>query len=92
MPIIGVRELRERTAEVLRQVREEKAEYVITQHGQPVAVLLPIDTEAVEKKTVEAAKESAVDPWELYQQIADEIRRTWPAGLSTQEVIDDIRR
>jgi prevent-host-death family protein len=36
MPLIRVRELRERTSEVLRQVREEQTEYVITYQGRPL--------------------------------------------------------
>ena len=32
MPLIGARELRENTAEVLRRVREEGAEYIVTVH------------------------------------------------------------
>ena len=54
MPLIGVRELREHTAEVLRRVREEKAEYVITYQGHPIALLLPVNTEAIEAATLEA--------------------------------------
>jgi prevent-host-death family protein len=38
MALIGIRELRERASEVIRRVREEKAEYIITYQGQPVAV------------------------------------------------------
>ena len=40
---IGVRELKNRATEIVRQVRENQAEYVITYYGRPVAVLLPID-------------------------------------------------
>ena len=48
MALIGVRELRENTTEVLRRVREEQAEYIITLHGRPTALLLPIDAAAAE--------------------------------------------
>ncbi len=41
MPIIGVRELRERTSEILRAIREEQAEFVVAHQGKPVAILLP---------------------------------------------------
>lgn len=47
MAWVGVRELREKTGEVLRRVREEKAEYIITCRGRLAALLLPIDAEAV---------------------------------------------
>ena len=43
MPRVGVRELKNQTSEILRAVREERAEYIITYQGRPMAVLLPID-------------------------------------------------
>ena len=92
MPTIGVRELREQTSEVLRQVREARAEYIITYQGKPIALLLPVQTEAVEKAMVEAGRKSATDAWETYLRIAEQVRRDWPAGKSTQEIIDEIRR
>ena len=38
MPLIGVRQLRQQTSEVLRKVREERAEYIITYQGRPTAI------------------------------------------------------
>jgi prevent-host-death family protein len=43
MPQVGVRELKNQTSKILKAVREEKAEYIITYQGRPMAVLLPID-------------------------------------------------
>lgn len=48
MPEIGIRQLKNETSEILRAVREEKAEYVITYRGQPVAVLRPVEPAAAE--------------------------------------------
>ena len=42
MSLIGVRELREQTSEVIRRVRPNRAEYVVTYQGRPVAVILPL--------------------------------------------------
>lgn len=92
MPLIGVRQLRERTAEVLCKVREEGAEYVITHQGRPIAVLLPIDDKATEEAIIQASKQSATDRWEAYTRLADEISQAWPSGLRTQDLIDEIRR
>jgi prevent-host-death family protein len=90
MGSIGVRELREKTAEVLRQVREEGAEYVITYQGRPIAVLLPVNTEAVEAAMLDASKQSA-KAWDNFFRIAEEIRKIWPADVKTQDLIDEIR-
>jgi len=92
MPTIGVRQLREQTSEVLRQVREAQAEYIITYQGKPVALLLPVQTDIVEKAMVEAGRRSVADGWETYARIAEELRRDWPADKSTQELMDEIRR
>ena len=92
MPTIGVRELREQTSEVLRQVREAQAEYIITYQGKPVALLLPVQSDVVEKAMVEAGRRSVADVWETYSRIAEELRRDWPADKSTQELMDEIRR
>lgn len=92
MPIIGVRELREHTADVLRQVREEKAEYVITYQGKPVAFLSPLDENAVETAIMEVSRQSLETGWDAYLRFVEETRRTWPANQSTQELLDEIRR
>ena len=92
MSLIGVRELREQTSEVIRRVREERAEYVVTYRGRPVAAILPLDTEQAEAEMVRAAKDSVVGTWERYERLAEEIRGAWPADVSTQDVIDAVRR
>ena len=92
MSLIGVRELRQQTSEVIRRVREEGAEYVVTYQGRPVAIILPLDTERAEAEMVQAGKRAIPSNWEQYEQIAQEIRDAWPADLTTQDLIDDIRR
>ena len=92
MSLIGVRELRQQASEVIRKVREEGAEYVITYQGRPVAVLLPLDAEQAEQGVVEASKKAVLDNWQRYELLAEELRRTSPADASTQELIDAVRR
>lgn len=92
MSLIGVRELRERTSEVIRRVREDHAEYVVTYQGRPVAVILPLDTERAEQEMVQAGRKAVLSSGEQYDQIAQEIRDAWPADASTQDLIDAIRR
>lgn len=43
MPTIGIRELKAQASDVVRQVKEQHAEYVVTVRGEPAALLLPID-------------------------------------------------
>lgn len=91
MALIGVRELREQAAEVIRKVREERTEYVITYQGRPVAVLLPINESVVEETILESSKETAGDPWKAFLKLRDELRDQWPENIKTQDLLDDIR-
>lgn len=92
MTMIGVRELRQQTSELLRKLKGEKAEYIITYQGQPVALLLPLDTEAVEQAIVQVGKRGAAQSWNIYAQVAERVRLSWSAGTDTQALLDEIRR
>lgn len=48
MPKVGVRELKNRTSEIVRAVRERGAQYIVTHQGRPVGVLLPVDETSLE--------------------------------------------
>ena len=61
MPQVGVRELRDRASEILRQVREGKNKYIITYHGHPVALLVPVDQEALEQHLHMEAQQAVGD-------------------------------
>ena len=49
MQQVGIRELRDRVSEILRTVREQQTEYVITHHGRPTALLVPINQVALQE-------------------------------------------
>jgi prevent-host-death family protein len=46
---VGVRELKNNTSRVIRSVREEMAEYVVTLHGEPVAILRPLTDQELDQ-------------------------------------------
>ncbi len=92
MPVIGVRELREHTADVLRQVREHQAEYIITHQGKPIAFIAPVDEQAVEAAMVQAGRSTVDNGWDAYMRLVEELRSAWPAELSTDTLLDEIRR
>ena len=92
MALIGVRELREKTTEVLRRVRDEKAEYIITHRGRPAALLLPINADPVEEAMVQAGKAGVANGWQTYANLAKELRASWPEEQSSQDVLNQIRR
>jgi prevent-host-death family protein len=92
MSLIGVRELREQASKVIRQVRKEGAEYVVTYQGRPVAIILPLDTARAEAEMVRVSKKAILGNWETYERLAEELRRVWPSDISTQDLLDAIRR
>jgi prevent-host-death family protein len=92
MTIIGARDLRQKTSEVLRRIREEQAEYIITYQGKPVAILLPLDIEAVEQAILDVGKQGAACGWDAYAQVAAIVRERWPKSIPTEAVLDEIRR
>ena len=81
-----------KTAEILRRIREERAEYIVTHQGKPVAMLLPVAEEALEKAMLQAGRQGLSGSWETYARLADELRSQWPAALKTQEALDALRR
>jgi len=43
MAEVGVRELKTRSSEIIRDVREQRTRYVITHRGRPVGLLIPLE-------------------------------------------------
>lgn len=54
---IGIRELRNRASEILRGVEELKSHVVVTRHGRPSALILPIDSVEAEDYVLSHAPE-----------------------------------
>ena len=94
MARVGVRELKNRTTEIIRDVRKNQAEYVVTYHGKPVAVLLPIDEAWLESETRRAAEEVAPgdEVWAELQAIRQEIGQRWQSEKTAAELISEQRR
>lgn len=84
MEEIGIRELKARTSEVVRSVKERRARYVITQRGVPVAVIIPIEALQPEK--------SADEVWERLMQIGEELSKNWQSEKSAVEILSEMRR
>lgn len=86
MTQIGVRELKQKTSEVLRRVREEHATYDVTYRGRVVARLVPV----VEKKRMTEEEEDRF--WEEVDELAKEVSKYWPDGVSAVDAVREQRR
>jgi prevent-host-death family protein len=85
MRSVGVRELRERTSEIIRLVRDEGQEVEITYYGRVVARLVPAGP-----KPAEEVDRSSV--WTDLDQLAAEIGARWPEGITAAETVAEGRR
>lgn len=90
MPDVGVRELKTRASEIIREVRERRARYVITYRGRPVGVLLPLD-EAAQVEAVAGTKPGTI-VWEELERLGEEIGRGWQSPKTSTELLSEMRR
>ncbi len=90
MPDVGVRELKTRASEIVRDVRERRARYVITYRGQPVGLLMPL--EEARPTDLSPAGEPATAAWEELTRLGEEIGRGWRSPLTSTELLSEMRR
>ncbi len=81
---IGIRELKSRASEVVRAVKEERARYVVTQRGKPVAVIVPMDAVLPEK--------NEEDGWENLLAIRAKLGKEKGNKKSSLEILSEMRR
>ena len=85
MRSVGIRELKERTSQILRRVREQGQEYQITYHGRVIAHLVPASAPRSTQ-----ANPSAV--WTDLDRLAAEIGDHWPSGITAVQAVREERR
>ena len=85
---IGVRELKNNASKIVRAVREEGAEYVVTVHGEPVAVLRPL----AEEKTRKYSKDEVDRFMAELGELAERVSKAWKSPLSAVEAVQEQRR
>ncbi len=82
---IGVRELKQRAAQILREVQEKQEEYIITYRGQAIARLVPVEGEEHKRIGVQ-------EVWIEMERLAEEISAQWPPDVSAVEAVKEVRR
>ena len=94
MPQVGVRELKNEASEIIRTVREDRAEYIVTLRGRPVAVIVPVKEDLREfddQRIIDASRPDA-DYWARLDALAAEIDAAWQSEKSAVELIEEQRR
>ncbi|MGQ9490678.1 MAG: type II toxin-antitoxin system Phd/YefM family antitoxin [Anaerolineae bacterium] len=94
MPQVGIRELKNDTSEIIRAVREERAEYVVTLRGRPVALIVPVDEGWAEAEAGRAAarvRDNAAF-WGRMEALGAEIAARWQSNKTGVELVEEQRR
>ena len=85
MRYVGVRELKAQTSRILREVREEGEEFLVTYRGQVIARLVPVHPP---QEQVEAMNRV----WRELDALAAEIQARWSEDISAVEAVTEQRR
>ncbi len=92
MPNIGVRELKNQATQILRAVREQQAEYIVTYHGKPIARLLPIDAPARTPATTSHMQAQGASSGDELALLRKRIDQAWSSPVSGVELLEQDRR
>jgi prevent-host-death family protein len=91
---VGVRELKNQATEIIREVREQQAEYVITYRGKPVARIVPFRTGQgsayARRQSTERAELAAL--WAEWDRLAEKVAAAQQGDHSTLETLLEMRR
>jgi prevent-host-death family protein len=87
---IGVRELKTRASEIMRNVWKRRARYVITYRGRPIGLLTPIEPPLGVNSV--SVPESAEDVWAELTRLGEAIGRGWRVTQTSVELLSDLRR
>jgi len=85
---IGVRDLKNRTSEIVRDVHEREAEYIVTLRGEPVAVLRSL-SEQNERELRQVERRESLAKLDA---LAEQIARAWRSPKCAVELLDQQRR
>ena len=92
MPQVGIRELKNDTSEIIRAVREEGVEYVVTLRGRPVAVILPVTDAVPEAEVARLAAEARISFWEKMDVLGAQIAAAWQSDKTPVSLVEEQRR
>jgi prevent-host-death family protein len=85
---VGVRELKNQASRIVRAIHEQRAEYVITLRGEPVAVLRPFD-ENDDRRLQQAEVDKTLSEMKL---LAQQVAEAWTSPKSAVELVEEQRR
>lgn len=84
---VGIRELKNRTTQIVRDVREHSEEYIVTLDGVPVARMIPI-----EQETPQTLLQRKLDVLKRIDEVAEAVSERWPSKVSAAQAVSEQRR
>ena len=81
-----IRELKAKVSEIVHEVRQHQARYVVTHRGE---LLLPF---AELSEVTNPASEYAADAWEDLQELGEQITERWTSAKTSIELLSEMRR
>lgn len=85
---IGIRDLKNRASEIVRDVHEQEAHYIVTLRGEPVAVLRPLS----DKSERELRQAERIEALAKVDALAEQIAKAWRSPKSAADLVDEQRR
>ena len=80
------------TSDIIRAVREERAEYVVTLRRRPVVIIMPVQiAEAEAKRAATVVRENAAF-WDRMAALGVDIAAKWQSDKTGVELIEEQRR
>ena len=89
MPEIGIRELKANASAIVHNVQEQRAHYVVTLRGTPVAVIMPLDVPPAETRVPGL---NAGDVWDELERLGDLLSKSWPPAINSADALSEMRR
>lgn len=86
---IGVRELKVKASEIVRNMRKRRTRYLITYRGRPVGMLAPLETA---EAPASARTADALVAWDELTRLGQAIASGWPAGKTSADYLTEMRR
>jgi len=86
---VGIKELKAHASEIVRRVSEDRARYVVSRRGKPVAVLVPVDSG--EARDTPEPRDSR-DAVEELLRLGHEATKDWQSEKTAVEMISEMRR
>ena len=90
MPDIGIRELKTRASEIVRNVRQRRMRYIITYRGRPVGLLMPLGRADSAEARLSASSDQAA--WDDLVRLGKDVARGWKSPQSSVEMLSTMRR